>query len=107
MIPDIDYFLEDRLFNNASWNDIFIFHASFDRALPETDLFFAAQMLLLFAVVNLFTMVASVETLKRVREVLFGKKEEDEEDEEGVEEELKEDFEDEPEEESEEETPED
>jgi hypothetical protein len=87
MIPDLDFFLEDRIFSNESWTDAFLFHASFDRALPESDLFFAAQMLLLFVVINLFAIVASVGTLKRVREVIFGKKvEEEDEDSEGEEE---------------------
>jgi hypothetical protein len=95
MIPDIDYFLEDRIFNNASWNDVFFFHSSFDRVLPETDLFFAAQMLLLFAVINLFAIVATVGTLKRVREVIFGKREEEEEDEGDEEKDVEEEGEDE------------
>ena len=77
MIPDIDYFLERHMFDE-SWADIFFFHRSFDLVLPETDLFFAAEMFLLCAVVNLFAMTASVKTFKRVNEVLFGRKEEDE-----------------------------
>jgi hypothetical protein len=51
-----------------------------DKILPETDLFFAAEMFLVFAVINLFAMVASIESFKRINEALFGK-EEDEEDE--------------------------
>jgi hypothetical protein len=76
MIPDIDYFLDEHMFDKP-WADIFLFHRSFDVVLPETDLFFAAEMFLLFAVVNLFAMAASVKTFERVNEALFGKKEED------------------------------
>ena len=81
MIPDIDYFLEEHIFDKP-WADIFLFHRSFDVVLPETDLFFAAEMFLLFAVVNLFAMAASVETFERVNEALFGKKNEEDEEEE-------------------------
>ncbi len=81
MIPDIDYFLEEHIFDKP-WADIFLFHHSFDLVLPETDLFFAAEMFLLFTVVNLFAMAASVKTFKRVNEALFGKKDEEEDEEE-------------------------
>lgn len=80
MIPDIDYFLTEPVFKNAPWTDIFFFHASFDKVLPETDLFFAAEMLLLFTVINLFAMVASVESFERLKEALFGREEEEDED---------------------------
>lgn len=88
MIPDMDHFLTKPVFKNASWTDVFLFHASFDKVLPETDLFFAAEMLLLFAVINLFAMVASVESFKRLKEALFGREEEEEEDEDVEEEEV-------------------
>jgi hypothetical protein len=81
MIPDIDYFQEDHMFDKP-WADIFLFHHSFDLVLPETDLFFAAEMFLLFAVVNLFAMVASVQTMERLNEALFGKINEEEDGEE-------------------------
>ena len=81
MIPDIDYFLDDHIFDKP-WADIFFFHHSFDLVLPETDLFFAAEMFLVFAVVNLFAMAATVKTFERVNEALFGKKEEEDEEEE-------------------------
>lgn len=81
MIPDIDYFMEDHMFDKP-WADLFLFHHSFDLVLPETDLFFAAEMFLLFAVVNLFAMAGSVKTFERVNEALFGKREEDDEEEE-------------------------
>ncbi len=55
-----------------------------DKVVPETDLFFAAEMMLIFVAINLFAIAASVESFKRLRETLFGKEEEedDEEDEE-------------------------
>ncbi len=81
MIPDIDYFLEEHMFDKT-WADIFFFHHSFDLVLPETDLFFAAEIFLLFAVVNLFAMAASVKTFERVNEALFGKKGEEADEEE-------------------------
>ncbi|MEE9152428.1 MAG: hypothetical protein V3U20_11450 [Thermoplasmata archaeon] len=88
MIPDLDYFLEEPVFKGAAWNDIFFFHSSFDKVVPETDLFFAAEIFLIFVAVNLFAIAATVESLKRLNEALFGKKEEEEEEEaeEGVEE---------------------
>jgi hypothetical protein len=74
MIPDIDYFLEENIFSANPLSDIFFFHISADKVLPETDLFFAAEMLLVFAVINLLALVATVETFKRLNEVMFGKK---------------------------------
>lgn len=92
MIPDIDHFLEEPIFKDAAWNDIFIFHVSFDNVVPETDLFFAAEMLLVFAAVNLFALAICVESFKRLGEALFGKEEEkkEEEEKEGEEKEKKE-----------------
>ncbi|UCE37752.1 MAG: hypothetical protein JSW00_00440 [Thermoplasmata archaeon] len=81
-IPDFDYFLEDGIFHNASWSNIFFLHYSLDKVLPETDLFFAAEIFLLFAVVNLFALALTVESFKRLNEALFGKKEEEDEEEE-------------------------
>jgi hypothetical protein len=74
MVPDIDYFLEENIFSANPLSDIFFFHISADKVLPETDLFFAAEMLLVFAVMNLLALVATVETFKRLNEVMFGKK---------------------------------
>jgi hypothetical protein len=82
MIPDIDYFLSNRIFSDKSISDIFFFHISLDRVLPETDLFFAAQMVLIFAVINLFAVAVTVESFKRLNEVIFGKKEDEDEDDE-------------------------
>ena len=82
MIPDIDYFLDDHIFSDKSFSDIFCFHISLDKVLPETDLFFAGEMLLIFAVVNLFALVIVVETFWRLNETIFGKKEEEDEEEE-------------------------
>jgi hypothetical protein len=79
MIPDIDHFLEEPVFRNAAWNDIFFFHTSFDKVVPETDLFFAAEIFLIFTAVNLFAIAAIVESFKRLGEALFGKEEEEEE----------------------------
>jgi hypothetical protein len=81
MIPDIDHFLEEPIFKGAAWNDIFFFHTSFDKVVPETDLFFAAEIFLIFVAVNLFTIAAIVESFKRLGEALFGKEEEEEEEE--------------------------
>jgi hypothetical protein len=78
MIPDIDYFLDDNIFSANPLSDIFFFHISADNVLPETDLFFAAEMLLIFAVINLLALVATVETFKRLNEVMFGKKPDEE-----------------------------
>ena len=86
MIPDIDYFLSVSVFKNAASGDVFFFHSSLDRVLPETDLFFASEMMLLFIVVNLFAMAATVESFKRINEVIFGKEEEEDEEEEEEEE---------------------
>lgn len=80
MIPDIDYFLDDHIFSANPLSDIFFFHVSLDRVLPETDLFFAAEMLCIFAVINLFALVATSESFKRLNEVMFGKKPDEEED---------------------------
>jgi hypothetical protein len=80
MIPDIDHFLGNNFISSNPASDIFFLHISLDKVLPETDLFFAAEMLLIFAVINLLALVATVETFKRLNEVMFGKKP-DEEDE--------------------------
>jgi hypothetical protein len=90
MIPDMDYFLEEPMFRNASWNDVFFFHTSFDNVVPETDLFFAAEIFLIFMAVNLFALAATVESFKRLGEALFGKDEEEEEEGPAIEEEGKE-----------------
>jgi hypothetical protein len=74
MVPDIDYFLEENIFSANPISDIFFFHISADKVLRETDLFFTAEMLLIFAVINLLALVATVETFKRLNEVMFGKK---------------------------------
>ena len=79
MVPDIDYFLKEPLFRGAAWADIFFFHHSLDKVLSETDLFFAAEFLLLFFAVNLFAMARTVQSFKRLNEALFGKEEEEEE----------------------------
>lgn len=80
-IPEIDYLLEGTVFHTSEWSNIFFFHFSLDEVLPETDLFFAAEMFLVFAAINLFALVASVESFKRLKEALFGKEEEDEDEE--------------------------
>ena len=80
-IPEIDYLLEGTVFHTSEWSDIFFLHISLDKILPETDLFFAAEMFLVFAAINLFALVASVESFKRLKEALFGKEEEEEEEE--------------------------
>jgi hypothetical protein len=80
-IPEIDYLLEDTVFHTSEWSNIFFFHFSLDEILPDTDLFFAAEMFLIFAVINLFALVVSVESFKRIKEALFGKEEEEEEEE--------------------------
>ena len=81
MIPDIDYFLEEPVFNNAAWCDVFFFHRYCDvvLGLPETDLFFAAQIMLFFIVINVFAIAVTVESFKRLGEAMFGKKEDEEE----------------------------
>lgn len=81
-IPDVDYLLEGMDFHASVGSNIFFFHFSLDEILPETDLFFAAEVFLGFAAINLFAMVASVESFKRLKEALFGKEEEEDEDEE-------------------------
>jgi hypothetical protein len=81
MIPDIDYFLEDYIFSNNQFSDIFFLHISLDKVLPETDLFFAAEMLLVFSIINLFALAVTVESFKRLNEALFGRKPEDDDDE--------------------------
>lgn len=88
MIPDMDYFLEEPMFQNAPWNEIFFLHSSFDKVANETDLFFAAEIFLIFVAVNLFAIAATVESFKRLGEALFGKEEEEEEEKEGEEEGL-------------------
>jgi hypothetical protein len=82
MIPDVDYFLDENMISTSSLSDVFFFHISLDKVLPETDLFFAGEMLLIFAIINLFVLAATVESFKRLNEALFGRKEE-EDDEEG------------------------
>ncbi|UCG70242.1 MAG: hypothetical protein JSV09_04290 [Thermoplasmata archaeon] len=82
MIPDIDYFLDEPLFRNQLWNDIFFLHSTFDRISPETDLFFAAEILLIFAAMNLLVIAAIVDSFERLNNAIFGKKEEDEDEEE-------------------------
>jgi hypothetical protein len=86
-IPDIDYLLEGTVFHTSDWSNIFFFHFSLDEILPETDLFFAAEVFLVFAAINLFALVASVESFKKLKEALFGKEEEEDEDEEDEEDE--------------------
>jgi hypothetical protein len=90
MLPDIDHFLEEPVLSTQSFSDIFFFHVSFDRVLPETDLFFAAEMLLGFAVVILFSLAATVESFHRLKQALFGRKEEDDEEDEEEDEDDKE-----------------
>lgn len=85
MMPDIDYFLEEPIIHDNLPLDIFFFHGTFDKVVPETDLFFAAEIFLIFVAVNLFAIAATVESFKRLGEALFGKEEEEEEEEEGVE----------------------
>jgi hypothetical protein len=80
-IPEIDYLLEGTVFHTSEWSNIFFLHFSLDEVLPETDLFFAAEMFLIFVAINLFVLVASVESFKRLKDALFGKEEEEEEDE--------------------------
>jgi hypothetical protein len=82
MIPDIDYFLEDHIFSNNSISDIFFLHISLDKVLPETDLFFAAEMLLAFSIINLFALAVTVESFGRLNEAIFGRKPEEDDDEE-------------------------
>jgi hypothetical protein len=89
-IPEIDYLIEGTVFHTSEWSNIFFFHYSLDEVLPETDLFFAAEMFLIFAAINLFALVASVESFKRLKEALFGKEEDEEEEEMGEEEDTKE-----------------
>jgi hypothetical protein len=81
MIPDLDYLIQGLSLHSESWTDIYIFHYSFDQALSETDLYFAGEMLLIFAVVNFFAFALVVESFNRLKEAMFGKKEEDEEEE--------------------------
>ena len=84
MLPDIDYFLNEPIIHGNVPLDIFFLHGTFDKAIPETDLYFAGEMLLLFAVVNFFAIAFVVESFTKLKEAMFGKKEEDEEeDEEG------------------------
>lgn len=91
MIPDIDYFLEDYIFSDKTWSDIFVLHISLDKVLPETDLFFAAEMFLMFAVINLLAITVIVESFHRLNEAIFGKKADDDDDEEDEDDEDKED----------------
>ena len=90
MIPDIDYFLEEPIIHGNMPLDVFFFHGTFDKVIPETDLFFAAEIFLIFVAVNLFAIAATVESFKRLGEALFGKEEEEaeEEEEERLEKEL-------------------
>jgi hypothetical protein len=90
-IPEIDYLLEGTIFHTSEWSNVFFLHFSLDEILPETDLFFAAEMFLIFAAINLFALVASVESFNRLKEALFGKEEEDEEEDEDEEKEGGED----------------
>lgn len=95
MIPDLDYFLEEPIIHDNVPLDIFFFHGTFDKVIPETDLFFAAEIFLIFVAVNLFAIAATVESFKRLGEALFGKEEEEgeegeEEEEEGEDKEKKE-----------------
>ncbi|UCF08483.1 MAG: hypothetical protein JSW28_02000 [Thermoplasmata archaeon] len=95
MIPDLDHFLGEPVFENAPWTNIFFFHryCDIELGLSETDLFFAAELMLAFAVVNLFALAYTVESFKRLNEALFGREEEEEEEEEevGEEEDLEDD----------------
>ena len=90
-IPEIDYLLEGTLFHTSRYSDIFFLHFSLDEILPETDLFFAAEMFLIFAVINLFALVTSVESFIRIKEALFGKEEDEGEEDEDEEKEGVED----------------
>lgn len=92
MIPDIDYFLEEPIIHGNVALDIFFFHGTFDNVIPETDLFFAAEIFLIFIAVNVFAIAGTVESFKRLGEALFGKEEEEEgeEEKEGEEKEKKE-----------------
>lgn len=90
MIPDINYFIDEPAFHNTQLSDLFFFHYTFDKVLPETDLFFAAEVFLILMAVNLFAVALSVETFKRLKEALFGKEEEEDDDEEEGEEKSKE-----------------
>ncbi len=80
-IPEVDYLLGDAVFHNSGWSNVFFFHFSLDEVLTETDLFFAAEIFLVFAAVNLFALVFCVDSFKRLKEALFGKEEEEEEEE--------------------------
>jgi hypothetical protein len=93
MLPDIDYFLDEPVLSLQPFSDIFFFHISFDSVLPETDLFFAAEMLLIFTVVILLSLAVHVESFHRLNQALFGRKEEDD-DEEDEDKELEEESED-------------
>ncbi len=79
-IPDIDYLLEGTDFHESVGSNIFFFHFSLDEILPETDLFFAAEVFLVFAAINLFALVVSVESFKRLKDAVFGKEGEDDDD---------------------------
>lgn len=82
MIPDMDYFLEEPIIHGNVPLDIFFFHGTFDKVISETDLFFAAEIFLIFMAVNVFAIAGTVESFKRLGEALFGKEEEEEEGEE-------------------------
>jgi len=86
MLPDIDYFLEKPIFHHNVPLDIFFFHGTFDTVIPETDLFFAAEIFLIFVAVNFFAITATVKSFKRLNEAIFGKEEEEDEEEEKMEE---------------------
>lgn len=91
MLPDIDYFLEKPIIHDNIPLDIFYFHGTFDTVIPETDLFFAAEIFLIFVAVNFFAIAGTVKSVKRLNEAIFGKEEEeDEEEEEMKEEEMEE-----------------
>jgi hypothetical protein len=83
MIPDIDYFLEEPIIDGNVPLDIFFFHGTCDKVIPGTDLFFAAEIFLIFMAVNVFVIAGTVESFKRLGEALFGKEEEEEEELEG------------------------
>jgi hypothetical protein len=82
MLPDLEYFFEDLKFNDLSYVDIFFFHGTFDRTLPETDLFLAGELLLIFMIVNILAITLTVESFQILKTAIFGEKEEEEEDEE-------------------------
>jgi hypothetical protein len=86
LIPDVNYFIDEPAFHNTQISDIFFLHYTFDTVLPETDLFFAAEVFLIFTAVNLFAVALSVETFVRLKEAMFGKEKEDDEDEDDLEE---------------------